>query len=216
VVAPCVTVRGLLQNLCDWQQKTWFGKSKGNEPHETASRALEQLIAAWSPLTEKEVEASFNSRSGLDLFAMRKALYLPPLSRNPQFAPVLTMRCNLDQDCSDLQLRVMLVSCRDGNSLYGIGFRLECGAGQHDFSHSQLLRDFRTGPYQQIGPLIECPEWLPETQPSFPLPATNSVTLLLAMLISLYGMEYSDYIDPLIVGIAAYQKEIMACVKPKG
>ena len=48
---------------------------------------------------------------------------------------------------------------------------------------------------EQRGPLIGCPEWLPETQPSFPLPATNSVTLMLAMLITLYGLDYSQYVD---------------------
>ena len=223
MVAARVTVRGLLLHLCSWQQKTWIRFSKGNEPHQMAYRAWEMLKTPWPPLTERDIETAFaSSGATLDLFAMGKALYLPPLVpplggklRKLQFAPVLTLRCNLDQECTGLELRVMLVSCGDDSLLNGLGFRMEFGKDNHGFYHAQLLRDFRTSGHERRGPPIGCLQWLPETQPSFPLPARNSVALILTMLISLYGTNYFEYVDATsVVGIERYQSDVMTGVRP--
>ena len=67
--------------------------------------------------------------------------------------------------------------------LVGIGFRMEKGEGEHGFYHAQLIRDLQTGA------CVECPRWLPETQPSLPIHAVSSATLLLCTLLSIYGLD---------------------------
>ena len=68
-----------------------------------AYRAWEKLKTAWPPLPRRRSRRrSTSSRASLDFFAMGKALYLPPLEAGMQFAPVLTLRCALDQECTDL------------------------------------------------------------------------------------------------------------------
>ena len=95
----------------------------------------------------------------------------------------------------------MLV-CLDGNQdPYGIGFRMETpesmnqttnatdSVGIHDFHHAQLIRTF--GQSKLDDKLRVCsPDWLPTTQPSFPLPAKCAVTLLLCLIVTLYGRKY--------------------------
>ena len=109
----------------------------------------------------------------------------------------------------------MLVSCEEDSCPHGLGYRMECGTEHHVFAHTQLVRGLQAGDDPE-GNLIDSPVWLPTTQPSFPLPAPNSVTLLLAMLISLYGLAYSQYVDPrTVIGIPNYMRTIMACMGVK-
>lgn len=60
--------------------------------------------------------------------------------------------------------------------------RLQNGsAGAHDFYHAQLCNS--------IDSRIKAstPPWLPDSQPSFPMDADDQISLVLCMLISLYG-----------------------------
>ena len=97
-------------------------------------------------------------------------------------------------------------NCTDEKQIpYGIGFRLETpesmnqtntttdNEGIHDFHHAQLIKKF--GKKKLDSKLrICCPSWLPETQPSFPVPAKCPVSLLFCLIATLYGKkEYSDY-----------------------
>lgn len=61
---------------------------------------------------------------------------------------------------------------------------LKSGHGSHDFCHAQLCRRIN------CTTLATTPDWIPESQPSFPLDAKNQVELVLCMLISLYGRRH--------------------------
>lgn len=61
---------------------------------------------------------------------------------------------------------------------------LQSGNGSHDFCHAQLCRGIN-----HIT-LSKSPDWIPESQPSFPLDAENQIGLVLCMLTSLYGRSY--------------------------
>jgi len=155
------------------------------------------LIGSCPPVEEKELGGLFPDSETVEVgfSERRKVLYLPPLEKNQEFVPVLSLWCKLDETGAKMALRVMLVS-RGGNEgmLRGIGFRLESPygdeddeenkEGRHDFYHAQLIRNLGWGP------LVEGPSWLPETQPSFPLTADDPVTLMLCLLLSLYGKKY--------------------------
>ena len=81
--------------------------------------------------------------------------------------------------------------------------------GAHDFHHAQLIRKF--GQRKLDDKLqIDCPIWLPQSQPSFPLPAECPVTLLLCLLVTLYGRKYYNQFltDHNIFEIGQYQQEL--------
>jgi hypothetical protein len=77
--------------------------------------------------------------------------------------------------------------------LCGISFRLENPhreqqeeaqeneEGTHDFYHAQLVKSPGSLSF------IEYPTWIPDRQPSFPLTAKCPVTLVLCLLLTLYG-----------------------------
>ncbi|MFQ5911427.1 MAG: hypothetical protein ACE5IJ_12025 [Thermoplasmata archaeon] len=173
------------------------------------------------PIKEKElgglfpdaevVEADFSERRGV--------LYLPPLEKNPEFVPLLSLWCKLEETGASMALRVMLVS-RGGSEgrVRGIGFRLESPhgddenedeLGRHDFYHAQLIRSLGHGPP------VECPGWLPETQPSFPLTADDPVTLVLCLLLSLYGRKYcwTFYTEHQIFDLKSYLDRLDTWIK---
>jgi hypothetical protein len=198
------TLRQLFEVLCRIQTNAWFNQQP---KWKLSARALETwgiLIGPWSPLEEKEVNSMFRDSKVLEIdFSERnKVLYLPPLEKNPEFVPVLCLKCKLHDTKTVVRLYVMLVSRNENeHQLQGIGFRLESPEtmildadnsnvdqviddGRHDFYHAQLIRSLGWGPP------IDCPDWIPETQPSFPVAANCPVTLMLNLLLSLYGKKY--------------------------
>ena len=74
----------------------------------------------------------------------------------------------------------------DDINVKSLGYRFESpegknnqNAGVHHYYHIQMIQP----PTCRI-------DWLPETQPAFPLDADNPVKLLLCVLVSLYGLDY--------------------------
>ena len=66
---------------------------------------------------------------------------------------------------------------------------MPANGGIHDFYHAQLIQRFRR---EELNSelQIDCPCWIPDSQPSFPLPAKCPVTLLLCLIVTLYGRNY--------------------------
>ena len=151
----------------------------------------------------EEVESLFESHELVLNFSERgKVLYLPPLERKSPFVPILSLYCKFNSSLSIAKLRTMLV-CVDENheKPYGIGFRMETqenviqngnetdDGGVHDFHHAQLIRAFNQRKLDKKLQ-IDSPSWLPESQPSFPLPADCPEKLLICLILTLYGMKY--------------------------
>lgn len=65
--------------------------------------------------------------------------------------------------------------------------KISVNVGSHDFYHAQPIRTFKKNDSRYRLPC--CPIWFTEKQPSFPLDAKCPVTLVLAFLIGIYGME---------------------------
>ncbi len=188
------TLRQLFEALCRIQENAWIRQQPRWKPSAGALKAWSTLINSLPPIGETELANLFPDSEAVEVdFSERsKVLYLPRLEKNPEFVPVLSLRCNLGETKTKMTMKVMLISS-DGNegNLCGVGFRLESPhgderkeVGRHDFYHAQLIRSLG------YGPPVECPSWLPETQPSFPLTADDPVTLVLCLLLSLYGKRY--------------------------
>lgn len=223
------TLKDILTPLCKnrkdmWDNEDWM-----------------HIYAEWPPLSRENIDVLF---SGLEteseplvvdfLKSQRGAvLYLPPLEKDPDCVPILSLCCKLKETQSVAKLRVMLVKLdekRKPDGIYGIGFRMETperfnqdeslstnnqnlrtdnAGGIHDFHHAQLIQKF--GQSKLDDKLkIDCPVWIPQTQPSFPLPAECPVTLLLCMIITLYGRKYYEQfcINHEIFEIEQYKGEL--------
>lgn len=200
-------VRDLLLMIYNEQKSDWSPETQsGRKPSPEAQELYNQYCSfGWRPIHEKEFEDWLKvSDDKLDVdFSTRGAiLVLPPLEKDRVFVPILNLKCTLSESINSLRFYVLLVRVdEEHRDLRGIGFRFECpeseqypkkegdeqietGEGLHDFYHAQLITGF------SYGPPIEIPNWLPISQPSFPLLADDPVTLVFALLMTLYGKKY--------------------------
>ena len=189
--------RELLLILCRFQRRAWFQEELGDRPSTLALSAYHRMIGLWASLEEKDVLAQFPDSAAVevDFSDLGRFLYLPPLEKDSRFVPVLTLQGCIDADCSNLRLRVLLVCCDDekGDSLlHSIGFRFDSpkasdNTRRHTRYHAQLIGDLESSAYSRRRPReIEVLMWLPETYPAVVLPCSDSVALLLSLLLSLY------------------------------
>ena len=190
------TLKDILTPLCKRRESIWV------------NRGWEHIFVQWRPIAREDIEELFTSprtvsepiEVDFSQSERGQVIYLPPLERNPRCVPILSLYCKLNNQQSIAKLRVMLVCLNNEGKPYGIGFRMETpesmnqnvnttsNGGIHDFHHAQLIRRFGQ-PKLDILP-IDCPVWLPDSQPSFPLPAECPVTLLLCLIVTLYGRKY--------------------------
>ena len=200
--------RNLLLKIYDEQKNDWSLETQSGRKPSAEARDLYDVYCynTWHPINEKEFENWLNEsdeKLDVDFSKKRAVLYLPPLEKDAEFVPVLSLKCTLSKTINSIRLYVLLFRHgEEGQKPYGIGFRFESpeneqyerqseddeqqgpGEGLHDFYHAQLITGFG------YGPEIEIPGWLPCTQPSFPLPADDPVTLVFSLLMTLYGKRY--------------------------
>ena len=209
MVKPSDALKDLLILLFKKQTSAWITRNPKNKPTKKALKTYNAIINKWEPITFEEIAYLFNEpQLNLDFSKWGKVLYLPPLKKDGHFVPILSLYCKWNKTHSIAKLRVMLVCL--GNRTdecqkpYGIGFRLETpestnqtetpagNEGIHDFHHAQLIKKF--GKDNLDSKLqIDCPSWLPETQPSFPVPAKCPMSLLFCLIATLYGRkEYNN------------------------
>ena len=217
----------ILTPLCEIQESAWF---REEERWGASKRALEtykfvsqRRLQSLRPIKPEDVNQFFphSKSANVNFFEENKVLYLPPLKRDAddaEFVPIFSLYCNLTKDKSIAKFRVMLVTLDKTNqALDGIGFRMETpesgdrtddnSIGIHDFYHAQLIQRF--SPKQFSDKLqTKCLSWLPESQPSFPLSANCPVTLLLCLIVTLYGRKYYTKICGRILGIEQYRNKL--------
>lgn len=140
------------------------------KPHLT-SRELDSLV-----------KKSRNSHLHLEQF------YLPPLDKDREFIPIMSFDCNFASSPPSLNLRVGMTKYANGGKgqPVSVGFRFE--TGKHDSNHNYNHMQLTAKPHDE--PLLGCPE-LPETYPCVPTPAMDLFSLILCMLLSLYGSRIS-------------------------
>ncbi|HUS70918.1 MAG TPA: hypothetical protein VM075_09130 [Anaerolineae bacterium] len=190
------TLRDLFLALWQMQRSAWFSRDPQWKLSQRARDTYDRLVTPWPPIEEKRLTSLFTDREELSInFGSPDGnkldvLYLPEVSRQRGFVPVLCFEWDTTRVPQRVSSKIMLVTLREcqyadrhSSDLCGIGFRLESGEGHHGFYHSQLQRNL------DFGPRITCPDWLPQTQPSFPISANCPVTLVLCVLLSLYGVK---------------------------
>lgn len=216
-------LQNLLESLFEIQRSAWFAEEGKWRASPQALETYKLISVMWEPIDLKNVKHEFN-KSELGLDFSNRVLYLPPMKEDANFVPVLSLSCKLNETQSIAKFRVMLVSLDKKGNPYGIGFRMEtpesmnqgvdmpAGGGIHDFHHAQLIQRFKQ---EQLDSKlqIDCPGWIPESQPSFPLPAKCPVTLLLCLIVTLYGRKcYNQFLDNYLVN---YRKSAIEPYKKK-
>ena len=208
MVKPSDALKDLLILLFKKQESAWEKRNPKDKPSKQALKTYNAIKDKWIPITLKEIESLFN-KPQQDFSEWGKVLYLPPLKKDAHFVPVLSLDCDWDQIQYSARLKVMLVGRGDcpneKQNPYGIGFRLETpesmnqtetqagNQGIHDFYHAQLIKKFGKKKLDRKLQIC-CPDWLPESQPSFPLPAKCPVSLFFCLIATLYGRnEYLSY-----------------------
>jgi hypothetical protein len=164
-----------LQNRCGaWERN----------PRGPASTFHDLVHASYPGFSETELEGLLLNRSEFDSSEQNRYLFLEPIGEGPGIVPLLSFRYNFQGHNAELRLQLALFVLHD-NSLAAVGCRFEPseGPGVHDYWHAQIFREFHgRGPR-----LPRCPLWLPTSRPAFQLKADDPVTLLISMVISLYG-----------------------------
>ena len=199
------TLKDILMPLCKEQESVRQNlSSNALETYQTLSEML-------PPIALPDIKNLFKlSGTPCDTHKVNssqqgKVLYLPPVEKYGYFVPILSLNCKLNETQSIAQFRVMLISLdknKTTDEFYGIGFRMETPSsmdqnscptvndGIHDFYHAQLVRKLDSKLKNKLQ--ITCPNWIPDSQPSFPLPADCPVTLLLCLIVTLYGKKYCN------------------------
>ncbi len=153
----------------------------------TTIRSLEHAAQIRNPMKVAEYQESKRGFSpNTIVLEGSKFFYLPPLPYNKEFVPILIAKCDVSRSSALFRIELHSYSQNDGRP-YSFGFRFESpGDSPHDYWHTQIIDQTIAG----IVDLPGCPKWLPATVPCIPLSATDVVTLLFTILVSLYGLEF--------------------------
>lgn len=175
--------RTLVRQILVWLQDR-YGSWQRN-PQGPASKFHDLVHSAFMAFPETQLEDLLADKLKFD--SQNRYLFLEPINEGAGIVPVLSFRYNFQKPNAELRLQLALFVPYD-NGLAAIGCRFEPpeGPGTHDYFHAQIFRDF----YGVAGgpSLPCCPTWLPTSRPAFQLKADDPVTLLICMLISLYGL----------------------------
>jgi len=150
---------------------------------------LHDLVSTVFPVfDERELEKLLSQKKPpvADFGDRRKVLFLEPITGSRCMVPILSLRYDFSRSIPEVGFRLALFLFDETKGLAALGYRFESpqGEGTHHYYHAQPIRDL------DWGHSLPCPAWLPTTQPAFALDAKNALTLLVCLLITLYGLEY--------------------------
>jgi hypothetical protein len=142
-------------------------------------------IEAFPPIKLGQLEKMFKGKTSNSLLLERK-IHLPPLSFDSEFIPILSADLDLDRTPPALHFRVEMYRYKStsGCKPQAVAFRFECEDQKsvHGYYHAQFTAEVHGTS------LPDCPKWIPQHIPCFPLITNSSaVSVLFCVLVSLYG-----------------------------
>lgn len=164
-----------------------------HERHDGSFTKLEgQVYARYkpSPVEVHGFKGMLRADSDLELRDQRQFLFLEPIV-DKKILPLLTLKTSNRWDSFRAYVLLTMLDRHEALQSLAIRFETDEGmpesngvTGSHDFCHVQLCRRINDTTRATT------PSWLPESQPSLPLDAEDQISLVLCMLISLYGGRY--------------------------
>ena len=167
-----------------WKERTTvLGEALGEETYSGYLKLINKFPPIEFPRLNRILHVSPKSRD-LSLRIEEGCFYLPPLPQksshgDASFVVTLSVECKLVE--RSMNMRIEMHRVKD-DALHGIGYRFELGAGQHAYCHVTLTNKRATGE-----PLARCPDWLPTSIPRTPASAKCSVSMIVCILLALYG-----------------------------
>lgn len=191
---PDTGFRNLVKALYEEQRSYWASEHKDWEPTQKALHIKQTIFSwVWMGIDEKTLEDLLKS-DRID-FAQKYVLFLPPFAGHEEadFVPAISIEYKNGSKCFSIRSIMVTTTSRKPILSRAICFRIESPTGDcqpskkgtHDFYHVQLIRKFGYGP-----PIDETIDWLPETQPAFPIYAYEPIDALLCLILTLYGCAY--------------------------
>jgi hypothetical protein len=177
----------------------WLARHEASV-RETYGNCAEMTVALvrdppnWTPVTEEELKFTFEHHPTIgETHAMNGWLYLPQLPRGVGRIPLLNCRYDRSSGRMSLSVQLAVFWVDDACTIYADAWRFESpgqhGAsslGDHAYYHAQpcrLLRTHRSGEVL----LKHEPAASSADVPTFPLDAQDALSLLVAMLVTIYG-----------------------------
>lgn len=176
----------------------------------------QKLMISYPPMIRPQVEYLLSDKTDnpksdfLELAARKEAFfYLPPFNKDIGYVPVLILRCDYSKSPPEACLALLMFRyCESEEKIKCFGFRFEAPHKAqtpekdtiHDYWHVQIsakirgrvekrTRDGRVISIPVGLELPECPSWIPDAFPGVPTSAKCPVSLILCLLVSLYGKE---------------------------
>lgn len=192
-------MRGVFSSVVEWAwQKFRF------DADTSAHNALgwySQFAGKYNIVANLEgLRALLPSKKGdeFDLYHTKSFMGFREVDGGSKVLPFITMRYEFDPTPGKVWIQLVLI-CEDRNDIPGnaygtMGYRIEppeesAPGGQvrskHDYYHVQPLLEIKRG----VGPLEQCPLWLPDHCPTWPLYVTGPVQAFLSVLVGLYGLR---------------------------
>jgi len=159
--------------------------NRANATYDSLARTADHYPLEPEPL-DGRLRTSERSHDLRLYFNHGTRFYLPPLDENCEFVATLSLDCKLSEPNRSFKFRIEMYTLRE-QQLHGIGYRFEFGEGEHKHAHVTLAKE---RPDSEGGKaLFGCPIWLPTYIPRVPTIAGTPVSLLVCMLIGLYGKK---------------------------
>jgi hypothetical protein len=158
--------------------------------------ALQPVVRSYRPVRERELTGILKSPTGFNTTDTNSFIYAPQIkSGSPTLWPVMAFSAGPEFD--DLRIRVALfhhqqlkATGSDNTRTVAVAYRFEPPEGDkgaHCYYHVQPISRWNKDDSTQLP--VSRP--LNESHPAFPLRANDSVGLLGAVLVSLYGHEFT-------------------------
>ncbi len=186
----------LLKNLILWIWDNHRNHREGYLSDPRAAWIYSQLMAyKIMPISTREHLESYlpTQNKVANDFPRSLYLFLNPVTNGRFMLPVVSMKFNFGRSIPEFRCRLGLF-LQNNEQLVAIGYRFESpedAVGIHYYHHVQIIQGFeKENPF----PPPEFNEWLPDSQPAFPIDSKNSVQTLLCLLVSLYGKDYPSQI----------------------
>lgn len=172
-----------LHSSSEWsklKRRNETGKQIVIDNHET-------LISLFPPIPRGKLRKIAHENTKQPYFLINESFYLPPLEGDhSEFVPILNIQCDFRKPKISYRLgMIKYIQTKKKRRARGFGHRYECEYldSSHGYPHVQITSQPLKIPFQK------CPSWIPHSIPCIPLPAQDVVSLLLCVIISLYGKK---------------------------
>jgi hypothetical protein len=173
--------RGIIMRMAD--------RGPGRRRPDELPRFLDVVRQTYPAADRRRLDGILRPGDGYDTCASMAFVYANAVPRgHPVLWPVLAF--SADRASQRLKIRSALfyeaIGCSGETETFAVGWRLEPPEdvdGTHSYYHAQPISEWDNSGTRKLPVATE----VNEVQPAFPIAAADSISMLAAMLVSLYG-----------------------------